>query len=147
MLTSVAHRISHNSLGIISTIKKGHDGRLFIKSDNHVLQAIQPSRLTPLTPSTPYKTGRQIRYETLQSWGLLPFEARDFSKRYTMAQIRSKSNIKRFIKARRLYVSNLRHKGYSNQRIAKRVEAIYQKNTWYTPKGRYDPQKALESYG
>ena len=145
-MTAVAHRISHDTLGAISVIKKGHDGRLFIQSDPQILQAIQPSRLSPLAPTTPYKTERQLRYETLQSWGLLPFEARDFSKRYSMAHMRSNKDIQRFIRARRLYIANLKHRGYSNQRITKHIEAKYQKNLWYAPGGKYDPQKALKQY-
>lgn len=145
-MTGEAARIMHDELGVITTIKKGHDGPLYIKTDDSLLQGLQPSRVAPGTETRTYRQARQARYETLLSNGALPFEARAFSGAFSIADFRT-GYLARFLRARRLYIANQRAKGVSQQRINRYIETMYQRNNWYKDiHGEYDPWKMLDQY-
>ena len=148
MKTNVAYRVIHDSMGLVTTIKRGHDGVLFVSSDNAVLKALQPTRLpSTRSSSNRYRDTRQSRYEEWTDAGFLPFEAREYSRQYSLQEMRASPSLQSLIRWRRLYVANLRYRGYTDDQIERAITALYQRNAWYKGiEGGYEPSKQIEYF-
>jgi len=70
------------------------------------------------------------KYNYIQRAGFLHFEAREFARQYTAKQIKTLPYIQRMLRWRRLYVANLRHRGYSDAKIIRMIKALYVKRGW-----------------
>lgn len=81
----------------------------------------------------------------LTGWGFLPFEYRELSMQYTTSQLRSLPYLHNLMRSRRLFVSNLRKRGYKDSEIRDRVYALYDKKDWLTD-GKPDIWKLLRTY-
>jgi hypothetical protein len=145
--TALARRVSHDRLGIVSVIKLGHDGELFVESDDSVIKQLLPTRLHDIRSTRPqYRSDRQGRNEFLVDSGFLPFEARAYSSEYSMTQLRDDKTLQNMIRWRRLYVGNAKKKGWGNARVEKAILALYQRNTWYKDGAKYDPMKQVARF-
>ena len=92
------------------------------------------------------KTQYRYKYDLLTGWGFLSWEAREFARQYSMAQIRRLPYLKTMTRWRRLYVSNLRSRGYSGKEIIDRIYALYDTRDWLTDVGQLDPWKLLRRF-
>jgi len=92
------------------------------------------------------KTQYRYKYDLLTRWGFLSWEAREFARQYSMAQIRRLPYLKAMTRWRRLYVSNLRSRGYSDKEIIDRIYALYDVRDWLTDVGRLDPWQLLKRF-
>lgn len=86
------------------------------------------------------------RYNRLIGWGLLPFEAREIARTYSMQQIRTLPYLQSLIRARRLYISNLRSRNYPDREIIDRIYALYDRKDWLDDNGRPSIWEMLRSY-
>lgn len=93
-----------------------------------------------------YRANRQARYKLWDKWGMLPFEAREFSKQYSIKNMRELPYLIRMGRARRLYGTNLASKGYGADEIARSILMLYRQKGWLTPDGRPDAWQMLKSY-
>lgn len=91
------------------------------------------------------KTLWRSKYELLIRWGFTPLEARTFARQYTTKQLRSIPYLVIMGRWRRLYVSGLKARGYSSQRILRMIARLYRKRGWIT-KGKFDPWKMLKRF-
>lgn len=92
------------------------------------------------------RTQYRYKYDLLIGWGFLSWEAREFARQYSVAQIRRLPYLKAMTRWRRLYVSNLRSRGYSDKEIINRIYALYDTRDWLTDVGRLDPWKLLKRF-
>jgi len=92
-----------------------------------------------------YRTRWRYKYDLFIGWGFTPLEARSFAKQYTVKQIRTLPYLVALTRWRRLYISNLRKRGYSDQRIKRSLLVLYKKREWVT-KGKLDPWKMLKGF-
>jgi hypothetical protein len=91
-------------------------------------------------------TLRQKRMGYLTNNGLLGFEARPFSKQYSQTQMRQLPYMQRFLRSRRLYISNQRSRGLTNPQIEQAIRAWYRRNGWVDKEGRLDPWTVLRRF-
>jgi len=91
------------------------------------------------------KSQYRYKYDLLVGWGFLPFESKELAKQYSVAQLRTVSYIQNIIKARRLFVSGLKARGYKDSEIRDRIYALYDTRDWLTI-GRPDIWQMLRYY-
>lgn len=87
----------------------------------------------------------RYKYEKLKNAGILSFEAREIARQYTMTQIRKLPYIRKMVATRRLYVSNLKSKGYGDREILDRIYALYDRKDWLKV-GRPDVWDMIRSF-
>ena len=85
------------------------------------------------------------KYNLLTRWGFLGWEAREFARQYTTKQIRTLPYMRRMTSWRRLYVGNLRRRGYSERQIGTSIRNLYGKRE-FTFEGRLDPWALLRYF-
>lgn len=88
----------------------------------------------------------QYRFDLLKEWELLPCEAREISRSYSMEHIRSTSYLQALIKSRRLYVGKLRKRGLSTEQITEKIYNIYRRKGWLNNEGNPDVWQLLRAY-
>jgi len=92
------------------------------------------------------KTRYRYKYDLLTGWGFLSWEAREFARQYSVAQIRQLPYLRAMTRWRRLYISNLRSRGYSDREIIDRIYALYDTRDWISDIGRLDPWQLLKRF-
>ena len=93
-----------------------------------------------------FKPARSSRYALWDKWGFFNFEATEFSRQYSVKDMRSLPYLTKMARWRRLYGTNLASKGYGAEEIARSVQALYHKKGWITPDGSLDPWAMLRSF-
>lgn len=88
---------------------------------------------------------KQLLKDKLSNAGLLQIEIRQLMKGYKPSQFRTISYLQNIVKARRLYVSNLRDKGLTSQQIKDRIKILYVKKGWTNEDG-LDIWKMIRAY-
>jgi hypothetical protein len=90
-------------------------------------------------------TLRGYKFEYLRQQGLTYNEALQFSRQYTMSQIRSLPYMRKLIRTRRLYRDNLRKRGLKQKTINIMIADLYKKKKWMVG-DNYDPWKMLRDF-
>lgn len=90
-------------------------------------------------------TRRQTLGQSLIKAGFLPSEATMLSGGYTATQFRTISYLQKLVRTRRLYVANLRSRGYSDQMITQYIKDLYVNKDWISH-GKRDPWKMIKKY-
>ena len=93
-----------------------------------------------------YRPARKSRFTLWDKWGFTQKEAAEFSKVYSVANMRSLPYLIRMAKARRLYATNLAGKGYGLDEIRRSIAMLYRQKGWVDADGNPDPWKMLKSY-
>lgn len=92
-----------------------------------------------------FRTLWRYKYDLLTGWGFTPLESRLFAKQYTTKQIRTLPYLKIMTRARRLYIANLRSRGYTSHQIIQKLIDLYKKRE-YVRAGKLDPWKMLKAF-
>lgn len=87
-------------------------------------------------------TRRQTLRDSLIKSGFLPSEATTLSGGYTTTQFRTLPYLKKLVRTRRLYVANLKSRGYSDNLIAQYIKDLYENKEWER-EGKRDPWKMI----
>lgn len=91
-------------------------------------------------------TLRQIKHRYLTKRGLTYNEALEFSRNYTLTQIRTLPYIRSLLLSRRRSIMNWRNAGYTDRNIQGAIANLYYRNQWLTPDGKFDPWQMLKKY-
>jgi hypothetical protein len=91
-------------------------------------------------------TRYRYKYNKLIKSGLLSWEAREIADKYTMTQIKQLPYAQNVMKARRLYIGNMRKRGYKDTEIRDRIFALYDTKDWLTNDGRPDVWMMIRTY-
>ncbi len=83
-------------------------------------------------------TLRERKYQLLIQAGFTHRESLEFSRQYTIEQLRSLPYLRTIIRTRRLYRDNLRSRGYSEEQIKRSIVYLYYKNEWLGVDGTPD---------
>lgn len=92
-----------------------------------------------------YRTRYRYKYDILIGWGFLSFESRELARQYSVTQLRTLPYLQNIIKARRLFVSGLRKRGYKDNEIRDRIYTLYDTRDWLTD-GKPDIWQMLRRY-
>jgi len=79
------------------------------------------------------KSRYSYKAELLEGRGFLPFEAREFARQYSVAQMRSLPYFVGMRRWRSLYTANLRSRGYSDEAIREAIMRLYKRLEWRSP--------------
>jgi hypothetical protein len=90
-------------------------------------------------------TRRSYKYDYLLKQGLTHNEAVQFSRQYTMTQIRTLPYMRKLIRTRRLYRDNLKKRGFKPKTIYIMIADLYKKKKWMDGIN-YDPWKMLRDF-
>jgi len=90
-------------------------------------------------------TKRQQLYDKLTTAGFMPIEARELTRQYTVTNFRTITYLQKIVRTRRLYVANLRSRGYSDELIKQYIRDLYHNRDWITD-GKIDTWKMLKKY-
>ena len=93
-----------------------------------------------------YRPARSKRFALWDSWGFTPQEAAEFSKVYSVANMRSLPYLVRMARTRRLYTTNLAGKGYGQEEIRRSVGMLYEQKGWVDANGDPSPWLMLKSF-
>lgn len=75
-------------------------------------------------------TRKQAIKDYLKSAGFLPFETKELSQGYNLTQFRKLPYLQNIVKTRRLYISNAKSRGLSNEAIKEGIIQLYIKKDW-----------------
>jgi hypothetical protein len=92
-----------------------------------------------------FRTLYRYKQDYLTGKGFLPFESRELARNYNMSQIRSLPYLQNVIKARGLFISGLRKRGYKDNEIRDRIYTVYDTKDWLTD-GKPDIWQMLRRY-
>jgi hypothetical protein len=90
-------------------------------------------------------TRRQILRQKLIDAGFLPSEATTLSGGYTNNQFRTISYLQKLVRTRRLYVANLKSRGYADSLITQYIKDLYINSGWLS-NGKRDVWKMIKEY-
>lgn len=93
-----------------------------------------------------YRPARSKKFALWDKWGFTPKEAVEFSKVYSVANMRSLPYLIKMARTRRLYTTNLAGKGYGQSEIRRSVGMLYEQKGWIDANGDPDPWKMLKSF-
>ena len=77
-----------------------------------------------------YRPARSKKFALWDKWGFTPQEAAEFSKVYSVANMRSLPYLIKMARTRRLYTTNLAGKGYGQSEIRRSVGMLYEQKGW-----------------
>ena len=93
-----------------------------------------------------FRPARSKRFALWDSWGFTPQEAAEFSKVYSVANMRSLPYLIKMARTRRLYTTNLAGKGYGQDEIRRSVGMLYEAKGWLDANGDPSPWLMLKSF-
>lgn len=85
-------------------------------------------------------------YDLMINSGMMEFEARTFSDKYSMDKLSEVPYIKRMLVWRRNTVRRLRKDGVPDTEIADRIKRLYAKRGWLTKSGELDAWMMLKKF-